>query len=51
MCMTYSTINELLDLIRRTVNTVYPMGLPPHDVISTELENTENLSGTQVCER
>jgi len=27
---------------------VYPMGLPPHDPIKQELENTEDLSGTQV---
>lgn len=26
---------------------VYPMGLPPHDVIRRELENTEDLQGTQ----
>lgn len=26
---------------------VYPMGLPPHDVIQQEFENTEDLSGTQ----
>jgi len=27
---------------------VYPMGLPPHDPIRLEFENTEDLSGTQV---
>ena len=27
---------------------VYPMGLPPHDPVKQELENTEDLSGTQV---
>lgn len=26
---------------------VYPMGLPPHDVIRKEFENTEDLTGTQ----
>lgn len=29
---------------------VYPMGLPPHDPIRMELENQEDLSGTQVCQ-
>jgi hypothetical protein len=27
---------------------VYPMGLPPHDPIKQEFEDTEDLSGTQV---
>lgn len=27
---------------------VYPMGLPPHEPIKQEMENTEDLSGTQV---
>jgi len=26
---------------------VYPMGLPPHDMIHKEFENTEDLTGTQ----
>jgi len=29
------------------VTIVYPMGLPPHDVIRKEFENTEDLTGTQ----
>ena len=27
---------------------VYPMGLPPHDPIKQEFDDTEDLSGTQV---
>jgi len=33
--------------MRGAVMIVYPMGLPPHDPIKQELENTEDLSGTQ----
>lgn len=28
---------------------VYPMGLPPHDPLKLELDNEEDLTGTQVC--
>ncbi|KAF7994078.1 hypothetical protein HCN44_011347 [Aphidius gifuensis] len=40
-------IQEALDILRGSVMIVYPMGLPPHDVIRQEFENTEDLSGTQ----
>ncbi|CAG5093805.1 Similar to cfap298: Cilia- and flagella-associated protein 298 (Danio rerio) [Cotesia congregata] len=36
-----------LDLLRGASMIVYPMGLPPHDVIRKEFENTEDLTGTQ----
>lgn len=40
-------IQEALNILRGSVMIVYPMGLPPHDVIRQEFENTEDLSGTQ----
>ncbi|XP_012215160.1 cilia- and flagella-associated protein 298 isoform X2 [Linepithema humile] len=45
--ITQKTVQEALDLLRGAVMIVYPMGLPPHDVIRKEFENTEDLSGTQ----
>jgi hypothetical protein len=41
-------IQECIDELRGAVTIVYPMGLPPHDPIQMELENKEDLEGTQV---
>jgi hypothetical protein len=41
-------VKEALDQLRGAVMIVYPMGLPPHDPIRMELEDQEDLSGTQV---
>ena len=48
-CVRLPTIQEAIDILRGAVTIVYPMGLPPHDPIRAEFENTEDLSGTQVC--
>lgn len=45
--VTQKIVQEALDLLRGAVTIVYPMGLPPHDVIHKEFENTEDLTGTQ----
>lgn len=45
--VTQKIIQEALDILSGAVTIVYPMGLPPHDVIRQEFENTEDLSGTQ----
>ena len=45
--VTQKIVQEALDILRGAVTIVYPMGLPPHDVIRQEFENTEDLSGTQ----
>ncbi|XP_015430082.1 PREDICTED: UPF0769 protein C21orf59 homolog [Dufourea novaeangliae] len=45
--MTQKIVQEALDILRGAVTIVYPMGLPPHEVIRQEFENTEDLSGTQ----
>jgi len=46
-CLTQARVQEALDILRGAVTIVYPMGLPPHDPIQQEIENTEDLSGMQ----
>ncbi|XP_059613575.1 cilia- and flagella-associated protein 298 isoform X2 [Phlebotomus argentipes] len=46
-CLTLKNVQEALDILRGAVMIVYPMELPPHDPIRMELNNTEDLSGTQ----
>lgn len=48
VCVTMDMVKEALDQLRGAVMIVYPMGLPPHDPIRMELENQEDLAGTQV---
>ncbi|XP_028413169.1 cilia- and flagella-associated protein 298-A-like [Dendronephthya gigantea] len=45
--LTKETIKDALDKLRGAVTIAYPMGLPPHDPIKEEFEDTEDLSGTQ----
>ena len=45
--VTEKTIKECLDLIGGAVKIVWPMGLPHFDPVRLELENCEDLSGTQ----
>ena len=45
---TLGVVQEAINILRGAVTIVYPMGLPPHDPIRCEFENTEDLSGTQV---
>lgn len=47
-CLTEADIKDALDKIKGSVMIVYPMGLPPHDPVKLELDNEEDLSGTQV---
>ncbi|CAH1108193.1 unnamed protein product [Psylliodes chrysocephalus] len=46
-CLTMKTVQEAINLLRGAVTIVYPMKLPPHDVIRMEFENIEDLAGTQ----
>ena len=46
--LTPEVVKDALDQMRGAVMIVYPMGLPPHEPVKQELENTEDLSGTQV---
>lgn len=48
-CTSQPIVVEALQILKGAVTIVYPMGLPPHDPIRAELENTEDLSGTQAA--
>ena len=48
VCLTIDKVKQALDQMRGAVMIVYPMGLPPHDPVRMELEDQEDLSGTQV---
>ncbi|KAJ3589397.1 hypothetical protein NHX12_010242 [Muraenolepis orangiensis] len=47
VCVTIEMVKEALNQLRGVVMMVYPMGLPPHDPIRMELEDKEDLVGTQ----
>lgn len=49
ICLTQTIVKEALDILKGAVMIVYPMGLPPHEPIKKELENEEDLSGTQAA--
>ncbi|GAB1605749.1 cilia- and flagella-associated protein 298-like [Argonauta hians] len=46
-CVDMKTITGALDILNGATMIVYPMKLPPHEPIRMELENKEDLSGTQ----
>ena len=46
--VTQKTVQEALDILRGACTIVYPMGLPPHEPIKMEFENSEDLGGKQV---
>ena len=48
IALTHEVVKDALDQMKGAVMIVYPMGLPPRDPVRQELENTEDLSGTQV---
>lgn len=45
--LTKKIIQEALNILKGAVIIVYPMKLPPHDIIRMEFENIEDLTGTQ----
>ncbi|KAI8498537.1 hypothetical protein Bbelb_237390 [Branchiostoma belcheri] len=45
--VTGQLVKDALDQLRGATMIVYPMGLPPHDPIRMELEDKEELEGTQ----
>lgn len=47
VCVTQASVKEALDILRGAVMIVYPMNLPPHENVRLELENQEDLTGTQ----
>ncbi|XP_031339090.1 cilia- and flagella-associated protein 298 [Photinus pyralis] len=46
-CLTAKMVQNAIELLKGAVMIVYPMKLPPHDVIRMEFENIEDLAGTQ----
>ncbi|XP_036921169.1 cilia- and flagella-associated protein 298 [Sturnira hondurensis] len=49
VCVTMEMVKDALDQLRGATMIVYPMGLPPYDPIRMELEDKEDLSGTQAA--
>ncbi|KAL3884223.1 hypothetical protein ACJMK2_030441 [Sinanodonta woodiana] len=45
--VTQETVQEALNILKGAVMIVYPMGLPPYEPVKLELENNEDLQGTQ----
>lgn len=45
--LTLKKVGEAIALLRGAVTIVYPMQLPPHDIIRAEFTNTEDLTGLQ----
>ncbi|XP_066295555.1 cilia- and flagella-associated protein 298-like [Branchiostoma lanceolatum] len=45
--VTRQLVKDAMDQLRGATMIVYPMGLPPHDPIRMELEDKEELEGTQ----
>lgn len=48
-CLTQKDVAKALDEIRGATKIVFPAGLPPHDPVRMELDNVEDLSGTQAA--
>ncbi|EFA01664.2 UPF0769 protein CG18675-like Protein [Tribolium castaneum] len=46
-CLDMKVVKEAINILKGATLIVYPMKLPPHDVIRMEFENIEDLSGTQ----
>jgi hypothetical protein len=47
--VTLEDVKDALAVLKGAVTIVYPMGLPPHDPIQMELDDNEDLSGTQMA--
>lgn len=48
VCLTEKMLNDAIDNIRGAVMICYPMGLPEWDLVRENLEDKEDLAGTQV---
>ena len=46
VCVTWAIVKEALDILKGAVAIVYPMGLPEYDPIRMELENREEIRGS-----
>lgn len=48
-CLTQKDVARALDELRGATKIVFPAGLPPHDPVRMELDNVEDLTGTQAA--
>ncbi|XP_050669405.1 cilia- and flagella-associated protein 298-A [Leptidea sinapis] len=48
-CMTQKDVSRAMDELRGATKIVFPAGLPPHDPVRMELDNVEDLAGTQAA--
>ena len=46
--LTVKDAEDSLDKLKGAIMIVYPMKLPPYDPVQAEIDNCEDLSGTQV---
>lgn len=49
ICLKHCDINDALDMLKGAVMIAYPMGLPQYEPVKQELDNEEDLSGTQAA--
>ena len=47
VAVTWATVKEALDQVRGALTIVYPKGVPPYEPVRMELENREELAGSQ----
>ena len=47
--LTVSEVQSSLDKLKGAIMIVYPMKLPSYDPVQAEIDNCEDLSGTQAC--
>ena len=47
--LTVTEVQSSLDKLKGAIMIVYPMKLPSYDPVQAEIDNCEDLSGTQVC--
>lgn len=48
-CVTQRDVTRALEELRGATKIVFPAGLPPHDPVRMELDNVEDLTGTQAA--
>ena len=49
--MTWSSVEEALQQVKGAISIVYPQGVPVYEPLRMELENREDLSGTQASKQ
>ena len=49
--VTWSSVEEALQQVKGAISIVYPQGVPVYEPLRMELENREDLSGTQASKQ